>query len=320
MNPRAQRLITQKALKYGVDPEVALRLALGEGGVGFGAVGDHGTSFGPFQLHVGGALPRGKGASWANSAAGIDYAMRGIAKFAAGKHGQAGVAAGVTGFERPAAPGAEIARDMGFDVGNLPRAKGGAPSPMAGLSSGASTLMGQPSMKALAAQFLLQQSQDIAAGGMPDTSGLLALAMARQQAQAQAPQARTSAPAAGGAPRPAQAVGGLMKFIGAPTAGVHGGFLQTLSKAARAAGATQIKVTSGYRSPQHNAAVGGVAHSQHMRGDAMDGYGFVPGHGWVPLGTLLRAVAGKYGLRSGDQPGFFNGSPDPVHVDGGGNF
>jgi hypothetical protein len=50
-----------------------------------------------------------------------------------------------------------------------------------------------------------------------------------------------------------------------------------------------------------------VQNSNHLTGHALDGEAFVPGRGWVPLGTLLQRVAPKFGLRSGDQPGFFNG-------------
>lgn len=102
------------------------------------------------------------------------------------------------------------------------------------------------------------------------------------------------------------------------TAGEKARFLAELQAAAHAAGASRIRVTSGYRSPSHNAAVGGVAHSNHTTGNAMDGYALIRGQ-WIPLGVALKNVAGRYGLRSGDVPGFFNGHPDPVHVDDGAN-
>ena len=105
-------LIVQTARRYGVDPRAALAVASVEGGLRFGAVGDQGTSYGPFQLHVGGALPRGRGAGWANSPAGIDYALRRIAGVARGKRGRAAVAAIVRGFERPADPASEIAKAL----------------------------------------------------------------------------------------------------------------------------------------------------------------------------------------------------------------
>ena len=98
--------IKRLAPKYGLDPAAVLAVASTEGLSG--AVGDSGTSFGPFQLHVGGALPEGKSRAWAESPAGIDYAMRKIASVARGLKGNAAIAAIVRRFEIPAKPGAEI--------------------------------------------------------------------------------------------------------------------------------------------------------------------------------------------------------------------
>jgi hypothetical protein len=108
----AAHLIVQYARQLGVDPAAALAVASAEGGTSFGAVGDQGTSYGPFQLHVGGALPRGKTAAWANSPAGLLYALRQIAGVSRGLTGQAAVSNIVRRFERPAAPGPEIQRAM----------------------------------------------------------------------------------------------------------------------------------------------------------------------------------------------------------------
>jgi hypothetical protein len=108
----AAHLIVQYARQLGVDPAAALAVASAEGGTSFGAVGDSGSSYGPFQLHVGGALPRGKTAAWANSPAGLLYALRQIAGVSRGLTGQAAVANIVRRFERPAAPGPEIQRAM----------------------------------------------------------------------------------------------------------------------------------------------------------------------------------------------------------------
>jgi hypothetical protein len=104
--------IAQGARQRGLDPRAVLAVAGVEGGFG-GAVGDQGTSYGPFQLHVGGALPRGRGNQWANSPQGIAYALNAIAKIARGLHGQQAVGAIVNRFERPAHPGAEVQRAMG---------------------------------------------------------------------------------------------------------------------------------------------------------------------------------------------------------------
>lgn len=57
--------ITTAAQKYGIDPNVALRVADSEGGRAAGAAGDANSSFSPFQLHYGGVAPGG------NSVAGL---------------------------------------------------------------------------------------------------------------------------------------------------------------------------------------------------------------------------------------------------------
>src|SRR5262249_53885432 len=105
--------IAARARALGLDPKAVLAVAAQEG-LG-GGIGDNGTSFGPFQLHYGGAYPSGapRGAqasqAWAWSPAGIDYALGRIAGVARGKTGANAVQAIVSGFERPANPGAEIA-------------------------------------------------------------------------------------------------------------------------------------------------------------------------------------------------------------------
>lgn len=129
IDPRLWQLIVQGARKYNLDPRAAAAVSVMEGGGRFGAVGDHGTSFGPWQLHVGGALPHGRNAAWANSAAGVDYALRQMAKSgAAGLKGQSAIAAIVRNFERPANPGAEIQGAIGHYGGIQ---GGGVPTPQA---------------------------------------------------------------------------------------------------------------------------------------------------------------------------------------------
>lgn len=101
-------IIKSGAVHYGLDPLAVLAVANAEG-LG-GGVGDNGTSFGPFQLHVGGALPRGKTQAWAESPAGIDYALRQIARVARGLTARQAIEMIVRRFERPADPEGEIAR------------------------------------------------------------------------------------------------------------------------------------------------------------------------------------------------------------------
>ncbi len=106
-----------------VDADAALRVAAQEG-LG-GGRGDNNSSFGPWQLHAGGALPKQvweKGADyahdWAWSPEGLDYAIRHIADVSAGLKGQQAVANIVRRFERPANPDREIARALGSPVGS----------------------------------------------------------------------------------------------------------------------------------------------------------------------------------------------------------
>jgi murein DD-endopeptidase MepM/ murein hydrolase activator NlpD len=101
---RLRQYIAQKARALGIDPFVPLAVAPHEGGFA-GAVGDRGSSFGPFQLHHGGALPATvtNPQAWANSPAGVDYALGQIARTLGGRRGEQGVAATVREFERPAA-------------------------------------------------------------------------------------------------------------------------------------------------------------------------------------------------------------------------
>jgi cell wall-associated NlpC family hydrolase len=126
INPRLWRLILEGARRYNLDPRAVAAIAYHESGGRFGAVGDSGSSFGPFQLHVGGALPAGRGAAWANSPAGVDYALRHMAQAgAAGLQGRAAIAAISRRFERPANPTAEIA-DAWAHYGGVGGGLGGA--------------------------------------------------------------------------------------------------------------------------------------------------------------------------------------------------
>jgi hypothetical protein len=48
-------VILKHARQFGLDPAAVLAYALEESNLNPGAVGDHGTSFGVFQAHIGGA-------------------------------------------------------------------------------------------------------------------------------------------------------------------------------------------------------------------------------------------------------------------------
>lgn len=108
---------------YGIDPAAALAVSTQEGGGG--GIGDSGTSFGPWQLHYGGALPSGVyhgpyspvTQAWAWSSSGVNYALRQMGGVCRGLRSYAAVSCIVARFERSARVAAETAgawRAYGF--------------------------------------------------------------------------------------------------------------------------------------------------------------------------------------------------------------
>lgn len=106
-----ERYIASGASDRALDPAAVLAVASTEGGFGgpSSTPGDYGTSFGPFQLHRGGALPADVAdpQSWAWSEQGIDYALDRIAGVARGLTADAAIHNIVYLFERPADPASE---------------------------------------------------------------------------------------------------------------------------------------------------------------------------------------------------------------------
>lgn len=192
------RIIAAYARQFGVDPRAAMAIANVEGGLHYGAVGDSGSSYGPFQLHVGGALPPGRTAAWANSPAGIRYAISRMASSGArGLTGRAAVAAISSRFERPADVQGEIARAMTWysqhggplPTGRLPLpGAGGRPQ---GPGSGSPT-QGGVDPRQMAFQMLTnfaQSGSTVGVQGMAPSpfSGLLSMVQAAQGDQTHAP-------------------------------------------------------------------------------------------------------------------------------------
>jgi hypothetical protein len=116
--------ILQRSLEKGAsDIQALLAVASVEGGFDPSSPpGDQGTSFGPFQLHKGGALPAGIAdpQRWAWSKPGIDYAVDRAVAAEQGASGHAAIANIVRGFEHPKDPTAEIARASTiYDSGSI---------------------------------------------------------------------------------------------------------------------------------------------------------------------------------------------------------
>ena len=86
--------------------------------------------------------------------------------------------------------------------------------------------------------------------------------------------------------------------------------LDALNKEAKKLGGV-ISVISGYRSNDYSQRTGGFAGDPHSKGLAVDAY--IHGH---PIGEVVGPeVWAKYGIRSGNTPGFYKGKPDPEHLD-----
>jgi hypothetical protein len=219
---------------------------------------------------------------------------------------------------------------LGGKVTVPPAGTSGAPAPSGkGAQVGASQPTGPagtPDVAQLLISQLLQQTANFAQGKPMGTSpnptlNAIAMLKASQPTMTDTPAVSPSLGKAQpklGTPSsaPTPNLAGL-KITG-QTQGLKSSFLKQLEAAAKTAGASELVIDSGLRSPDHNAAVGGVSHSNHLTGDAADGFLVINGSK-VPLGVALKAIATKFGLRSGDQPGFFNGGPDLEHVDDGFN-
>ena len=72
-------------------------------------------------------------------------------------------------------------------------------------------------------------------------------------------------------------------------------FLNKLSKA-RELAAIGFKITSGYRSPQHNEKVGGVPSSSHTNGHAVDIYAPTSTQKYLIINSLLQVGFNRIGV------------------------
>ena len=226
--PARARLIAKLARQKGLDPEAVLAVASTEGGCG--VTGDGGTSFGPFQLHWGGAMPakfvgNAKASNaFANSARGISYALDGMVKAGArGKRGDAAITEIVRDFERPANVPGQIAKASGRygQFSNL--ASGGSVSKVSSsrLDTGPVGALASESMQSMLAAQMLAQASQTAQGQLGDPSTLMGLALLRQQAMAAEQRfGPVGDPVEPGMPtRPPGGGGGLVSPLGTPIGG-----------------------------------------------------------------------------------------------------
>lgn len=296
--PDVQAAIRRFAAKYGVDPEASISISDVEGGsMGRRAIGDHGTSGGPFQLHQGGALPRGRSLGWAGSNAGIEYSIRRMAESGArGLHGRAAVEAISRRFERPADPGTEIQRAMAF-YGSSGGFRAKAPKPPIQFHATASARQsGVDSSKGALLAYVLGNLQNYATTGVASSpEGIAALLSQPGQAPTQADRiapthirGRQSVEGANSGH-----LGGPTGFATVPTRyATRGGITlnrSVLEQAESVATRFGMRINSGLRTPERNRAVGGATHSDHLTGNAVD-YTGTP----AQMTALYRWAQGRY--------------------------
>lgn len=231
-----------------LDPRAVFAIAQHEGLSG--GVGDNGTSFGPFQLHQGGALPSGIPLSsanqWAWSPQGLDYALSRIGSVAGGLKGLPAIEAISTRFERPANPQAEIAdaaRHYGVSAPQM-----SVPSQMTGPASNSRLV------QALTNTFRIV--------GLPTTTLQAALGPGGgAKIGGKAGQGQSGLP---GPPLKGNGLGGFKAVDGVPVDS------RIAPEVAALVSRFGVTPTSGLRSAAHNAQVGGAQNSDHLRGDAVD--------------------------------------------------
>lgn len=281
-------LVGELAKFPSIDRNAALAVSRQEGLSG--GIGDNGTSFGPFQLHVGGALPASVWARggdyahrWAWSPAGIDYALSHIQRVAGGKRGAAAVNAIVSQFERPADPAGEIQRALAAYGGPAP-AGAAAAAPSAGTSRARSA--GAAALDPLLLTLFANNLQTL--GAPSSITPLLALALGGGTPTTDAPVAT--------APASAAAAGGgasSTRFVSVPAAiAARTGIMldpAVFPSAADIARQFGVRINSGYRDPAHNKSIGGASNSDHLRGDAVDFIGAPQ-----QLAALYKYAQGRY--------------------------
>lgn len=221
--PNGLAAIKQAAAANGLDWRPLAAIAHHESGLDPNAVGDQGTSFGLFQLHQGGALPRGTPASQAtNPLWNANFAARAVKGLnIQGLPVAQQIAQISRRFERPANPDAEIAdaqryyqtvlSGQGTVPGGIPSARidRGSPAPQPALSlaplQAGFGLAQQSNQRALDALGKLSHQQ-VQAPQAPNLAALTASSSTQLQPTATAPKG-VDVPLAGKTPKGLDAAG-----------------------------------------------------------------------------------------------------------------
>jgi hypothetical protein len=313
-------IITQLALKRGLDPAAVLAVARGEGGLvnRAGDIGDlaGGGSYGPFQLYTKGALPaqyRGRpqaADAFAWSPQGINYALgRMQAVGASGLRGADAVRRIITKFERPYDPQKSIAAALArlSEPGGSALSTG-ASLPMKGARPGGADRTQPPGMGNTSTQPPIRQ---MLLEGLSRGDDIYDIISMLPKAAAQDPvSAPVSPQEAVRAARPQQAVSqqpqnatGAVNVSGDP-----GGFVPEFEKRLNrmlAASGGRVRLTSGYRSQQKQAQLFAAAVQKYGSEEAARKWVAPPGkskHGAGVAGDLAGDLdwahrnAKKFGL------------------------
>lgn len=182
--------IRAKAKALGLDPAAVLAVARQEGMSG--RVGDGGHAFGPFQLNDAGGVLTGRPGNhraFAESRAGIDWAMQRMAQVAGGERGAQAVHSLVYEFERPQDKAGEAARALAsYGKGNLGGIGGAAVGAPSALGSAGSSALGTPAYASALSGMLNEQMNRLLSGDTTphpeDTTALAALVGQRNSASA----------------------------------------------------------------------------------------------------------------------------------------
>jgi murein DD-endopeptidase MepM/ murein hydrolase activator NlpD len=215
------QIVTTWARRRNLDPRAVLGVMYRESGGNPRAVGDKGTSFGLFQLHIGGALGKMSPRDALNARKNAELATRLMAKSAAGLRGEAAIRAIVTQFERPANTEAEIQAALhyynhGAAAGRVSSSTPSAAAPIASPASGLSPTGASAIFKLIRAA---NRAAGVKGSNLEDTLS----------AQASAPtpvSANPDTPSTGGPSSPTMTRGGYPlgkhgKLIGFPNQGTH---------------------------------------------------------------------------------------------------
>lgn len=211
-------IISALARKYNLDPAAVLAVARGEGGTGYGRVGDGGHAFGPFQMNDAGGVLTGRAgdhAAFANSPQGLEFALSGMAKAgASGLTGRAAVERIINSYERPADKQTSIRNALGrLGGGGYAQAQGGVMPPaqaQAPVPQGPQAI--GPDLRQQVLLSLLAQRRS----GSTDRSPVLA-ALAQMHQQPRTPGAPAHAVSGPARARTQDAPGeGWQKWVGQP--------------------------------------------------------------------------------------------------------